>query len=149
MCAFSNGGNPIKAARAGAMALLLAGCATGIADDDRMFQLGPKPAEPADFVRTSRPEKLDFVPVAAPVQDRAVPLKSKDQLAKAEADLAAKVSGNRAAAARGRPKSPFDGRIEPGYKPPRPQPVPESTWSNLKAGQAQKSLRKTVEPPRQ
>lgn len=144
MCAFWPGGNPIKAAFACALSLALAGCTTGMFDDDRVIQLTPKPVEAPDFVRQSRPATPDYISVSPPSVEKKVPLKSKEELAAAEATLAAKVAGNRAAATRARPPSNLDGKIEPGYRPPKPQPVPETNWNGLKAPPSQKSLRKSV-----
>lgn len=133
MCAFTLRGNPLSVVGACVICLGLSACSfAGLEpfDDDgatrglsRTVGLSPKPAAntPA-FVEQSRGRDLGYLPVGVTPPPR-LPLKSAQQV---EAELNALRAANEARAAAPRPASPFDGRVEPGYKPPPVPPIPAS-----------------------
>lgn len=129
MFAFGFRGNPISALAACTLVCGLAGCTLSPFDDDgavrqisRSVKLSPQATEAPGFVEQSRGRELEFLPVGVTPAAR-TPLKDAKQL---EAELQTKRQQNEAAAAAARPPSPYDGKIEPGYKPPPAAPVPPS-----------------------
>lgn len=122
-------GNPISAFAVCSLVLVASGCTLNPFDDDgavrqtsRQLGLSPNPVERPEFVRRTRPEDMQYLPVGVTPPPR-VPLQSPQAL---EAELAAKRAGNEAAANAPKPPSPYDGKIEPGFKPPPPAPLPTS-----------------------
>lgn len=122
--------NPVSATMLVVLGLGLAGCTNNPLspfDDDgvvrqttRSVGLSPKPVQAPGFVESSRPEKLEFVPVGVTPPAR-TPLSNPKAV---EAELAAKAAANSLAVAAPQPASPYAGKIEPGYKPPPPAPLP-------------------------
>ena len=129
MFGFRLRGNPISMFGVCVLGIGLSGCALSPFDDDgvvrattRSVGLSPNPVQAPGFVQQTRPDELKYVPVGVTPPPR-VPLGNPKTL---EAELAAKRAQNEAAAASQRPPSPYEGRIEPGYKPPKPAPIPDS-----------------------
>lgn len=109
-----------RAVAAGATVLAIAnagGCAEGSNPTRDLFAAvgaGPKVAATPDFVASSRPEKLDFMPVGTSEAGRATPARTADEVKAAEAELDALRTQNEAA---GQAASKLGGT-------PAPQPVP-------------------------
>jgi hypothetical protein len=106
---------------AAAVAVLLvanaAGCAEGSNPTRDLFAAvgaGPKVAQTPDFVASSRPEKLDFMPVGTSQPGRTTPARSAEEVKAAEAELDALRTQNEAA---GKAAAQLGGT-------PAPKPVP-------------------------
>ena len=109
-----------RTAAAGFTVLVLAnaaGCAEGSNPTRDLFAAvgaGPKVAATPDFVASSRPDKLDFMPVGTPKTGPATPARTADEVKTAEAELDALRAQNEAA---GKAAAQLGGT-------PAPQPVP-------------------------
>ncbi|RDI59799.1 hypothetical protein [Microvirga subterranea] len=109
-----------RVAAAGLTVLLVAnaaGCAEGSNPTRDLFAAvgaGPKVAQTPDFVASSRPEKLDFLPVGTSEPGRSTPARTADEVKAAEAELDALRAQNEAA---GKAAAQLGGT-------PAPQPVP-------------------------
>lgn len=118
----------------------LGGCTLSPFDDDGLarkttqtLKLSPSATQPAEFVQQSRPEKLEYVPVGVTPPAR-TPLKDPKAM---EKELQSIKDQAQARATAPRPSSPYDGKIEPGFKPPPPPPLPPSAASPITVPQAQ------------
>lgn len=76
---------------------------------------GPTTAPTPDFVASSRPQSLDYMPIGTPVEARPTPARSSDEIKKAEAELDSLRARNEAAGAAA-------ARLG-GTPPPEPLPV--------------------------
>jgi hypothetical protein len=138
MGAFTVRGNPLSVVGACILALGVSACSfAGLEpfDDDgavrqtsRSIGLSPKPVtDTPGFVQASRPQEVGYIPVGVTPPPR-VPLKNAQQV---ESELNALRAANEARAAAPKPASPYDGKVEPGYKPPPPPPIPDGPAVSL------------------
>ncbi|HZH52070.1 MAG TPA: hypothetical protein VEZ16_09335 [Microvirga sp.] len=98
-----------------------AGCAEGSNPTRDLFTAvgaGPKAAATPDFVASSRPEKLDFMPVGTSQPGRETPAWTEEQVKAAEAELNAVRARNEAAGAAAAKLG--------GTPPPQPVPLPKT-----------------------
>ena len=77
---------------------------------------GPTMAQSPDFVTSSRPQSLDYMPIGTPVQGRPTAARTPEEIKKAEAELDALRARNEAAGAAA-------ARLG-GTPAPEPLPVP-------------------------
>jgi hypothetical protein len=83
---------------------------------------GPTTAPTPDFVATSRPQSLDYMPIGTPVETRPTAARTADEVKKAEAELDALRARNEAAGA---------AAARLGGTPP-PEPLPVKRPQNLR-----------------
>ncbi|MCB5177505.1 hypothetical protein [Microvirga lenta] len=113
-----------RAAAVGFTALLVAnaaGCADGSNPTRDLFAAvgaGPKTAPTPDFVASSRPETLDYMPVGTSQPGRSTPARTAEEVKAAEAELDALRAQNEAKGA---------AAAELGGTPaPKPVPLPKT-----------------------
>lgn len=140
MLGFGTARNHLKAGLACALGLTLGGCALSPFDEDGLFRkttttvgVTGKLNEPADFVRESRTGKEEYPPVGVTPPAPAVPARPAAGVTALEAELNALKQRNEKVTSAPRPPSPYDGKIEPGYKPPPPAPLPAYTGPKVEA----------------
>ncbi|HRK43779.1 MAG TPA: hypothetical protein PLH11_12125, partial [Gemmobacter sp.] len=121
--------NAHKAGPAVALALLLSGCALAPFEEDGIFRkvtttVGAtgQLVEPKEFVRENRTGREDYLPVGVTPPQPAIPVRQGASVTALENELNALKARNEQVVSAPRPASPFDGKIEPGYKPPPPPP---------------------------
>jgi hypothetical protein len=98
----------------------VAGCAEGSNPTRDLFAsvgAGPKTAPAPDFVASSRPASLDYMPIGTPQAGRPTAARTADEIKAAEAELDAIRARNEAA---GKSASELGGT-------PAPQPIPLPT----------------------
>lgn len=140
MLGFDTARNHLKAGLACALGLTLAGCALSPFDEDGFLRkttttvgVTGKLAEPQEFVRESRTGKEEYPPVGVTPPAPAVPVRPSYGVSALENELNALRQRNEQVTSAPRPPSPYDGKIEPGYKPPPPAPLPEYTGPRVEA----------------
>lgn len=143
--------NAIKAVGALALGLALSGCALSPFEEDGVFRqtatsvgVTGKLAEPAPFVQSSRTGQTEYPPVGVTPQ-RPAPPQSALGVSQMTTALDQLRQRNETIAATARPASPYDGKIEPGYKPPPLPPVPAYTGPAV-ASPAEKNAAETPPP---
>ena len=80
---------------------------------------GPQVAPTPDFVASSRPQKLEYMPIGTPVEERPTPARSPDEIKAAESELDALRARNESAGAAA-------ARLG-GTPPPEPIKLPVNT----------------------
>ncbi len=130
MRVFSGLRNAIKGLAIVLIGLAGQGCALSPFEEDGVFRrttttvgVTGKLAEPEPFVRDSRSPQAEYPAVGVTPQRPAAP-HSADGVVRTAAELDQLRQKNEAIAAAARPASPYDGKIEPGFKPPELPPVP-------------------------
>ncbi|MCG7394135.1 hypothetical protein MHY87_14600 [Microvirga sp. ACRRW] len=83
---------------------------------------GPQVAATPDFVASSRPQNLDYMPIGTPVEGRPTPARSPDEIKAAESELDALRNRNEAAGAAAAKLG--------GTPPPEPITLPVNTPQN-------------------
>jgi hypothetical protein len=113
-----------RAVAVGVTALVVAnaaGCAEGSNPTRDLFAsvgAGPKTADAPDFVASSRPAKLDYMPVGTSQAGRQTPARTAEEVKAAEAELDALRAQNEAAGAEAAKLG--------GTPPPQPVPLPKT-----------------------
>lgn len=125
--------NAIKALGSLALCAALGGCALSPFDEDSFFRrtttkvgVTGQLVEPAPFVKEARTGDTEYPPVGITPQ-RPTPPQSAQGVSQLASQLDQLRQRNETIAATARPASPYDGKIEPGYKPPPLPPVPAYT----------------------
>lgn len=138
MTIFAVIGNAVRAATFVGLAFHLGGCALSPFDEDSVLrqagtQIGTtgKLADPKPFVRDSRPAEQSYPPVGVTPAPHSIPPRPASGVQALEAELTALRQRNEQAVAAPRPASPFDGKVEPGFKPPPPAPLPAYTGPKI------------------
>lgn len=133
MIVFPQPRNAIKALGCLALGAALGGCALSPFDEDSLFRHTATKAgvtgqlvEPAPFVKEARTGVTQYPPVGVTPQ-RPTPPQSAQGVTQLSSQLDQLRQRNETIAATARPASPYDGKIEPGYKPPPLPPVPAYT----------------------
>lgn len=131
-------GNAFKCATFVGIACALSACALSPFDEDNMLRkagtaIGTtgKLAEPQEFVKNSRLGEQTYPPVGVTPAPHAVLPKAASGVQAMEAELNALRQRNEQAIAAPRPASPFDGKVEPGFKPPPLAPLPAYTGPKI------------------
>jgi hypothetical protein len=147
-------GNWPNAVFALALALSVGGCALAPFAEDGLFRQATTAVgatgrlqEPAPFVKESRPAEQDYVPVGV-TPKRSVDPRAPGGVSQLEQELRAKQAGSVQQATRPVPPSPYDGKIEPGFKPPPPAPLPEGKAPDLGLRGPQAAPAPVSAPPR-
>lgn len=143
MIVFATPRNQLKAGLALLLAAAVGGCALSPFDEDSTFrrtttQVGvtSQLAEPADFVKNSRTGSEEYPPVGITPAPPKIPARQGGGIAEFEQQLTALRQRNEQIAAQPRPSSPYDGKIEPGYKAPPPPPLPAYTGPRVDVPEA-------------
>ena len=132
-------GNSLNAAMISAGLLGLGGCALSPFDDDGVFRQVTTAAgatgklqEPAPFVKEKRPAELEYQPVGV-TPTRTLDARRGEAVQDLEKELRARQATSVEKANRPVPKSQYDGKIEPGFKPPPAPPLPPGSGLEAEA----------------
>lgn len=135
-------GNSLNAVLIVAWGLSLGGCALSPFDEDGTFRQVTTAVgatgqlqEPAPFVKEKRPDELEYQPVGV-TPTRPTDARRGSAVQDLEKELRSRQATSVQNANRPVPKSPYDGKIEPGFKPPPPAPLPEGTAPSIELGRA-------------
>ncbi|HRJ70475.1 MAG TPA: hypothetical protein PK812_12810, partial [Beijerinckiaceae bacterium] len=119
----------LNAALLSAGLLGLGGCALTPFDEEGTFRhvttaagATGKLQEPAPFVRETRPAELEYQPVGV-TPGRPTEARRGTAVQDLEKELRARQAASVQQASRPVPRSPYDGKIEPGFRPPAPAPL--------------------------
>lgn len=130
--------NVLACATLAGCALSLGGCALSPFDEENpLRQAGTvigttgKLAEPKPFVKDSRTGADQYPAVGVTPAAPAIPARQGSGVQALENELNAMRQRNEAAVAAKPPPSPFDGKVEPGFKPPPPAPLPAYTGPKI------------------
>lgn len=154
MAIFRTIGNAFKPATFVGLALLLGGCALSPFDDDGIVrQVGTtvgtagKLSEPKDFVKESRPDQQTYQPVGVTPAPHAIPPRAAAGVQSMENELNALRQRNEQAVSAPKPPSPYDGKVEPGYKQPEPPPLPAYTGPKVDVPELRDVAKQAASPP--
>ncbi|MCA0424950.1 MAG: hypothetical protein LCH61_16820 [Proteobacteria bacterium] len=90
-----------------------------------------KLSEPKPFVKDSRTGSTEYPAVGVTPAEPAIRARQGAGVQALENELNALRARNDQAVAAQRPPSPFDGKVEPGFKPPPPKPLPAYTGPKI------------------
>lgn len=134
-------GNSPNATLAILAGLLVSGCALSPFEEESFFRRSTtavgatgKLPEPAPFVRESRPEETTFQPVGV-TPKREIDPRTASGVRDLEKQLRDQQATSVKAATRPATPSTYDGKIEPGFKPPQPPPLPTGKAPDVSAPQ--------------
>lgn len=146
-------GNALKCATFVGIACGVSACALSPFDEDNMLRkagtvIGTtgKLSEPQDFVKNTRQAEQTYPPVGVTPAPHAILPKSAGGVQAMEAELNALRQRNEQTVAAPRPASPFDGKVEPGFKPPPLAPLPAYTGPKIDVPQASEPVAAPVDP---